>query len=227
MKATPRQAEEAVKLAVARVLLIEEPGILRDGVCALLQAGGVELVAVASNRREALQAMRQNRPQVVILDLSPPLKTGPETIQQLKRRWPQLRVVVLTLRRDTALIESALGAGADGYLHKGESRAELQLALQRVMAGKRYVRVPAEDPDLGDQHKGGERDAPVQPGALLTAREQEVIAFVARGYRTREMATLMSLSHKTVEKHRTNLMRKLGLRSAAAVAAYAIRRGLV
>ena len=201
-------------------MLVDEAGILRDGLCALLQSAGVEVVAVASNRRETLQALRQIRPHVVILDLSPTLKTGPETIQQLKRRWPHLRILVLTLRRDAALIESAFAAGADGYLHKNESRAELHTALQRVMAGKRYVRVPAPE-------HGAERDGPEQPAALLTAREQQVIALVARGYRTREMAKLMSLSHKTVEKHRTNLMRKLGLRSAAAVAAYAIRHGLV
>jgi DNA-binding NarL/FixJ family response regulator len=208
-----------------QVLLIEEPGILRDGLCALLQSVGVTVVAAAASPREALQALNQFKPQVVILDFAPALKTSPATIRQFKRRWPDLRTLVLTLRRDTALIDSAVAAGADGYLHKNETRAELFAALQRLVAGKRYLRTRAPERTAGAQ--GPVRDGPDEPVSRLTSREQEVIALVARGYRTREMAKLLSLSAKTVEKHRTNLMRKLGLHSAAAVAAYAIRHGLV
>jgi DNA-binding NarL/FixJ family response regulator len=209
-----------------QILLIDEAGILRDGLCALLQnEKGIEVIAVAANRREAMQALSAQRPALVIMDFSAAAKIGPETISQLKRRWPRLRVLVLTLRRDPQFIDAARRAGADGYLLKNESRAELFKALQRLSAGKNYLSPSAAEAMTStDSENSGHSTAVAQP-ALLTNREQEVIALIARGYRTREMAQLMSLSSKTVEKHRTNLMRKLGLRSAAAVAAYAITHG--
>src|SRR4029077_16466758 len=116
-----------------KILLIDEAGILRDGLCALLQSEkGIEVAAVASSAREAMQALPQLEPQLVIMDFSVILKTEPDTITQLKRRWPQLRVLVLTLRRDEALIEAAFRAGADAYLHKNDSRSELFTAIQRL-----------------------------------------------------------------------------------------------
>ncbi|MBS0579523.1 MAG: response regulator transcription factor [Proteobacteria bacterium] len=217
---------DARALRSMQVVLIEEPGILRDGLCALLQSVGANVVAVASSPREALQALAQFKPQVVILDFAPALKTSPATIRQFKRRWPELRALLLTLRRDSALIESAVAAGADGYLHKNETRAELIAALQRLQAGKRYLRARAAE-RTAEAAGSAMHDGRDEPVSRLTSREQEVIALIARGFRTREMAKLLSLSAKTIEKHRTNLMRKLGLHSAAAVAAYAIRHGLV
>ena len=209
-----------------QILLLDEPGILRDGLCALLQSEkGIEVIAVAGSRREAMLALTAFRPQLLIMDFSVSLKTDPPTITHLKRRWPQLRVLVLSLRRDEPLIEAALNAGADGYVLKNESRDELFTAVQRLGDGGTYVSPPALERVMSAHARTAERGP--GPSQALTNREQEVIALIARGYRTREMAQLMSLSHKTVEKHRTNLMRKLGLRSAAAVAAYAITHGFV
>ena len=210
-----------------QILLLDEPGILRDGLCALLQSEkGIEVIAVAGSRREAMLALTAFKPQLLIMDFSVTLKTDPQTIKHLKRRWPQLRVLVLSLRRDEQLIEATLNAGADGYVLKNESRDELFTAVQRLGAGGTYVSPPALERVMSAHARTAERGSP-GPSQALTNREQEVIALIARGYRTREMARLMSLSHKTVEKHRTNLMRKLGLRSAAAVAAYAITHGFV
>ncbi|TLY88803.1 MAG: response regulator transcription factor, partial [Gammaproteobacteria bacterium] len=144
----------------------------------------------------------------------------------LKHRWPEVRVLVLTVRRDEMFIETALRAGADGYVLKSDSRAELFNAVHRVASGKGYISPSALDRMVTAYAKTSDRlPGRPRPAGALTSREQEVITLIAKGYRTREMAQLMSLSHKTVEKHRTNLMRKLGLRSAAAVAAYAITHG--
>jgi two-component system response regulator NreC len=228
--AAPREASlrGGQQRSRTQILLLDEAGILRDGLCALLQSEkGIEVIAVAGSRREAMLALTAFRPQLLIMDFSVTLKTDPQTIAHLKRRWPQLRVLVLTLRRDEQLIEAALNAGADGYVLKNESRDELFTAVQRLSAGGTYVSPPALERVMNAHARTAERGGPGQPQSALTNREQEVIALIARGYRTREMAQLMSLSHKTVEKHRTNLMRKLGLRSAAAVAAYAITNGLV
>jgi two-component system, NarL family, response regulator NreC len=207
--------------------VIDEAGIMRDGLCALLESDPtIEVIATSANRRDAVQGIDTVQPHVIIIDFSTDLKGGPEIIAHLKRRWPEVRVLVLTVRRDEQFIETALRAGADGYVLKSDSRAELFNAVHRIASGKGYISPSALDRMVTAYAKTSDRlpGRPKVPGAL-THREQEVIRLIAKGYRTREMAQLMSLSHKTVEKHRTNLMRKLGLRSAAAVAAYAITHG--
>jgi DNA-binding NarL/FixJ family response regulator len=206
--------------------VVDEPGIQRDGLCALLQSDrSVEIVAATASHREALEALEGIQPAVVIIDFSADLKSGPEMIAHLKRRWPEVRVLVLTVRRDEQCIETALRAGADGYVLKNDSRTELFNAVHRIAAGKGYISPSALDRMVTAYAKTSDRKGRAHHPGTLTSREQEVITLIAKGYRTREMAQLMSLSHKTVEKHRTNLMRKLGLRSAAAVAAYAITHG--
>jgi two-component system response regulator NreC len=211
-----------------RVLVIEEAGITRDGLCALLASDdGLEVVGAATGHSAAEPDARgdTSQPHVIIIDFSSDLQSGAETIAQLKRRWPQVRILVLSLRRDDRCIEAALRAGADGYVLKSDSRAELFDAVHRIAHGKSYISPSALD-RMVTAYAGASDRLPSRAG-VLTSREQEVITLIAKGYRTREMAELLSLSHKTVEKHRTNLMRKLGLRSAAAVAAYAITNGLV
>jgi len=223
------QAVATLRRSGQQVLLIDEPGISRDGLCALLQTEGrMEVVAVAATSREAFQALASVQPHIVIMDFSAALQTSPETIRELKRRWPRLCVLVLTTRRDEQFIEAALRAGADGYVLRSDTHTELFNALEYLARGKGYVS-PAALGEMVDAYKAPTSRAGghARRRGALTMREQEVIALVAGGYRTREMAQLLSLSHKTVEKHRTNLMRKLGLRSAAAVAAYAITHGFV
>ena len=210
-----------------QILVVDEPGILRDGLCALLAAdSSLEITAATAARRDPVQGLADVQPHVVIVDFPTDLRSGPDTIAQLKRRWPEVRVLVLTVRRDEQFIEAALRAGAEGYVLKSDSRAELFSAVHRVASGKGYISPSALDRMVTAFTKTSDRSpGRPRPAGALTNREQEVITLIAKGYRTREMAELMSLSHKTVEKHRTNLMRKLGLRSAAAVAAYAITHG--
>jgi two-component system, NarL family, response regulator NreC len=229
MAAAPNGAptESAPARRKTRVLVADEAGIMRDGLCALLQSDdALEVVAATAIHLEALQTLTTAQPDVIVMDFSADLKAGPETIAHLKRRWPDVRVLVLTVRRDETFIETALRAGADGYVLKTDGRAELFNAVHRIASGKGYISPSALDRMVSAYAKTSVR-LPGRPRAAgaLTSREQEVITLVAKGYRTREMAQLMSLSHKTVEKHRTNVMRKLGLRSAAAVAAYAITHG--
>jgi two-component system, NarL family, response regulator NreC len=229
MATAPKGAptESASARRKTRVLVADEAGITRDGLCALLQSDdALEVVAATVIRLEALQALTTAQPDVIVIDFAADLKAGPETIAHLKRRWPEVRVLVLTVRRDETFIEAALRAGADGYVLKTDSRAELFSAVHRIASGKGYISPSALDRMVTAYANTSDR-LPGRPRAAngLTSREQEVITLVAKGYRTREMAQLMSLSHKTVEKHRTNVMRKLGLRSAAAVAAYAITHG--
>jgi two-component system response regulator NreC len=226
-KGAPTERESAPAHRKTRVLVADEAGIMRDGLCALLQSDDtLEVVAATAARRDAVQTLTTAQPDVIIVDFATDLKSGPETIADLKHRWPEVRVLVLTVRRDETFIETALRAGADGYVLKTDSRAELFNAVHRIASGKGYISPSALDRMVTAYAKTSDRlPGRTRASGALTSREQEVITLIAKGYRTREMAQLMSLSHKTVEKHRTNLMRKLGLRSAAAVAAYAITHG--
>jgi DNA-binding NarL/FixJ family response regulator len=165
---TGASAQSAPVRRKTRVLVVDEDGIMRDGLCALLQSDdALEVVAATASRREAVQNLTTAQPDVIIIDF----------------------------------------------------------AADLIASGKSYISPSALDRMVTAYAKTSDRPGRTRGSGALTSREQEVITLIAKGYRTREMAELMSLSHKTVEKHRTNLMRKLGLRSAAAVAAYAITHG--
>jgi len=212
-----------------RLLLVDEPGIIRDGLCALLaDTQDFEISGAIADTSLALSALEATPADILIIDLAATREAGHELIAAAKRHNPSLRVLVLTFRKDDVVIDSALRAGADGYVLKNDSRHDLFMALRSIALGRGYISpsicnrvvsgyVRARDPGRGRATQHGE----------LSERERQIIRLIATGQRTREMAEQLSLSPKTVEKHRANLMRKLGLRNASAVAAYAIANGYV
>ncbi len=210
-----------------QVLLLDEEGMLRDGLCAMLNLEEDLAVAAVIAGTQALQTLVVPvAPDLVIADFSAPAVDGPATVAAARGRWPAIPILVLTFARDDNSIETALRVGADGYLLKTDSRTELLTAINSVIGGKRYI-----SPAVFDRVVNGfvtQQGHPKQAdGEILSEREREVMILIATGLRTREIADKLSVSYKTVEKHRTNLMRKLGLRTAAAVAAYAISNGYV
>jgi two-component system response regulator NreC len=208
-----------------RVLIIDEENLVRDGVQAILELEEeLEMLGAGSGGFNAAEFAAKTSPHVVILEFAMRSHNGSEVLADLKVRWPDARVLILTCRHEDEFFEAALRAGADGYLLKSDSRAELMSAIRAVADRKRYI-----SPSLFDRAvKGylGTQPSP-QHGAPdgLSARERQVMKKIALGLRTREIALQLSLSHKTIEKHRSSLMRKLGLRSATAVAAYATAHG--
>jgi two-component system, NarL family, response regulator NreC len=208
-----------------QTIIIDEESLLRDGLCALLELEDeVEFLGAISGGADSVDIARQSGLEVVIVDFAMRAHSGPETVAAVKSRWPDARVLVLTFRREDQLIEAALRAGVDGYLLKSDTRAELLTAIRAVAEGKRYI-----SPSIFDRVVSGyvRKQPPVGQGSPdgLSDRERQVMKRIALGYRTREIALQLSLSHKTIEKHRSNLMRKLGLRSATAVATYATANG--
>lgn len=210
------------------ILVIDEDGIVRDGLCALLHSeDSLHVDGTFASARDALRTREDLRPNVVIMDFGLALKAGPQTVAHVKRRWPEAAVLVLSVSGEGPAIEAARRAGADGYVLRNDHRAELFNAIHALGERKHYIsKSVLEGPERAGRAppRAARR---TESAGLLTAREQEVVTLIAEGYRTREMAQLLSVSHKTVERHRTNLMRKLGVRSATGVVAFAITHGYV
>jgi two-component system, NarL family, response regulator NreC len=207
-----------------QVLLIDEEGLLRDGLCAMINLEeGFAIAGVISGTTALHTVSVPADPDLIVVDFGAPAVGGLETVTVARSRWPNVAILVLSFQRDDAAIESALRIGVDGYLLKTDRRAELLNAMHSVFDRKRYI-----SPSIFERVVNGfvsQPDVTRPESDHLSDREREVMKLIAQGLRTREIAEKLSVSHKTVEKHRTNLMRKLGLRTAAAVAAYAITKG--
>ena len=208
-----------------RILIVDQESLLRDGLRVLLELeDDLEMMGAIRSGDEPVDAASKTGPHVVLLEFAMPSQDGSETVAVVKSRWPEARVLVLTFRREDEFFEAALRAGADGYLLKTDSRTELLTAIHAVADKKSYI-----SPSLFDRAVSGYLGQPPasRRSAVdgLSSRERQVMRKIALGLRTREIALQLSLSHKTIEKHRSSLMRKLGLRSAAAVAAFATANG--
>lgn len=213
-----------------RLVIVDDHAIMRDGLVALLSdENDFVIVGTAGDGMSAVEAVDRERPDVVLIDLSMPRTDGAQAIRIIKRRRPQTRVLVLTFHKEDAHIHVALEAGADGYVLKDDGRAELLSALRTVASGKSYLSPAICDRVMSGYLRGFTSNK--VPGAVswdtLTTREQQVLKLIAEGYRTKDIAEYLSISDKTVEKHRRNMMRKLDLHGVSAVTAYAIENGLL
>ncbi len=214
-----------------RVVIVEDHAIMRDGLRLLLGSyPGFMLVGEAGEGQEAIRVADKFQPDIVLLDLSMPGTNGIEVIKEIKRVSGQTRVLVLTAHKDEAHVFAALKAGANGYCLKDCGSVELLTALKTVMDGKRFLSPVITTQVLTAFLEGASGGGSSQGESvfdLLSVREREVLALVAEGWHTREIAAYLSLGPKTIEKHRSNLMKRLGLHSIAALTAYAIEKGLV
>ena len=213
-----------------RVIIADDHAIIRDGLSAILDnESDIEIVGTASDGDAAVKAVGKSSPDLVVIDLSMPRTDGPQAIRKIKNRYPDVRVVVLTYHKEDAHIHAALKAGADGYVLKDDGRDELLASVRNVFAGKSYLS-PAICKRVMSGYvrsQPGESAGGIASWDQLSAREQQVLKLVAEGYKTREIAEYLSLSEKTVEKHRSTMMRKLDLHGVSAVTAYAIENGLL
>jgi DNA-binding NarL/FixJ family response regulator len=208
--------------------LVEDHTLLRIGLRSLLcNEPDLEVVGEASNGRDAIRAIADLSPHLAIMDLTMPGMNGMEAIAQIKRRYPQVRILVLTLHRAEEYIHESLKAGADGYILKDATHDELRVAIRSVLNGKTYL-----SPDISNNvvsvYLGGGKGAGF-PSAWesVTHRERQVLKLVAEGRSNKFIAEFLCLSVKTVEKHRSNLMRKLDLHNASMLTSFAIGKGLI
>ena len=211
----------------ARILLVEDHGILRAGIRALLELeGDLTVVGETSRAADAISIVASCKPQLVIMDVSLADGCGLSAIPLIRASSPDSRVLVLTAHCTDEYIRAALHYGADGYVLKEACRADLLLAVRTVLSGSRYLSPPVSAKVFSGYLKHGELDQPGDPLGV-TERERQILVLVARGVLSRHIAAELGVSIKTVEKHRSSLMRKLSLPNAAAVTVYAIRNGLL
>ncbi len=209
--------------APTHVLLADDHALVRAGLRKILEAQpGFAVVGEAADGRAALAALKEQPVDVVVLDLSMPGADGFEVLRRAKGIRPGLKVLVLTMHTSPEYVTRAVREGADGYLLKDSAVQDLVAAIQSVMAGREYYSPPVQR-ELTEMLRGGGRRA-AEP---ITGREREVLKMVAEGLSTKEIASRLDISSRTVETHRANLMRKLGLRSVARLTQYAIRAGLI
>lgn len=211
-----------------RLLLVEDHAILRDGLRALFTRDSqFEVVGEAGDGLEAISLAAQLHPDLVLLDLNLPRVNGTEVIGDLRRVSPRAKVLVLTVHKEEEYLLAALRAGADGYVSKEASSHELRIATLRVLEGHKYLS-PQVSSRVIEGYLGGRTESSGRSTLDgLTEREREVLKLVAEGHRNREIAALLCISPKTVEKHRASLMEKLKLRNTAGVVAYAHEKGIL
>jgi len=211
-----------------RIVIAEDHTILREGLRSLLTSGSeFEVVGEAEDGREAIRCVEKLKPDLILTDLSMPRMNGMEAIREIKKRSPETKILVLTVHKTEEYILATVRAGADGYLLKDSTHAELLMAVKHVLSGKRYISPGISDKVL-DGYLDGRRTLKTRTSwETLTQREREILKLIAEGYRNKEIAEELCISVKTVEKHRSNLMEKLNLHNVQALTAFAIEKGLV
>jgi two-component system response regulator NreC len=211
---------------VISVLVADDHSIVRAGIRHLIEAeSDIHLCGEASDGRELLEQVEKHRPSVVILDITMPRMSGLESLEQVRSNHPDVKTILLSVHADPRMIQSAVTLGVDGYLLKNARSSEILSAIRAVTQGGSYF-----SPQIAREIVAQIREpraASDEPFSLLSGREREVLHLIAEGLSAKEIATELSISTKTVEAHRTSLMRKLGVRKATELVRYAVRHGLI
>ncbi len=212
----------------SRLLLVDDHAVVRSGLRMLLEPeADFEVVGEAGSGREALKAVAEMRPDIVLMDIGLPDISGIEAAAEIKRLRPETAIVALTIHEDEEYFFKMLAAGASGYVPKRAAPEELLTALRAAATGEVYLYPSLAKLLVTDYlaQDSAARQAEALDG--LTDREREVLAHLADGASNGEIAETLSISPKTVARHRENIMRKLGLHSRTELVKYAIRKGII
>ena len=210
---------------VIQTLIADDHAIVREGLRRLLEAEpDIEVCAEASDGREVLDRINERQPDVVVLDISMPHLGGLETLERIRGNHPDIKVILLSVHGDGPIVQSAVTLGAHGYVLKNGRVGEVVTAVRAVTQGETYFSPPVAQ-EIVEQLRVPDRGR--DPFSLLSAREREVLQLIAEGRSAKEVAVELKISPKTVEAHRTSMMRKLGARKATELVRYAVRHGLI
>ena len=209
-----------------RIVLADDHVLLRQGLKRIIdEMAGMEVIGEADDGLKLLSLLKKVTPHMVVLDISMPNLRGLEAIHEIKNVYPDIKILMLTMHKEKEYIHQAVSAGADGYLLKEDADKELFSAIEKIRMGKMYLS-PILSEDLAGEWAGvrrGER-MPSLEFEPLTTREREVIKLIAEGKSSKEVADLLFISARTVERHRANIMSKLKLKNTADMVKYAIQK---
>jgi DNA-binding NarL/FixJ family response regulator len=208
-----------------RILLADDHAVVRDGLRRVLDsAPDLEVVAEAGDGAEAVGKALENEVDLAVLDVSMPRMTGLQAARELQRRKPELRTLILSMHDNEQYFFEALKAGAAGYVLKASADRDLVEACRAAMRGEPFLYPGAVTALIRDFLAREDTDGELEP---LTPRELEILKLIAEAHSTREIAEILVISPKTVERHRANILGKLGMRDRVELTRYAIRRGLI
>ncbi|MFI4940501.1 MAG: response regulator [Burkholderiales bacterium] len=211
-----------------RIMIVENHTLLRAGLRMLLaQDEDLEVVGESDNGRDAIKMAIKLMPHLILTDLNMPGMNGIEATRAIKMLLPDTKVLVLTVHKTDEYIHESLKAGADGYILKDATHNELSVAIHSILNGKTYLSPDISEKVINGYLKPGGLTSVASAWDTLTFREREILKLVAEGHANKHIAEFLSLSVKTVEKHRSNLMKKLNLHNASNLTAYAIEKGLL
>jgi DNA-binding NarL/FixJ family response regulator len=209
-----------------KILLVEDHIVVRQGIKALLSdEPDIEIVGEADNGREALPLVSKLQPDVVLMDISMPGLNGIEATRQIRQRYADVKVVILSMHANEEYVFQVLRAGASGYVLKQSDSSEVLTAIRAALAGGSFLSPPISRAVIDDYVHRAEARGREDDMDLLTSREREVLQLLAEGASNREIAEQLSISIKTVETHRSNMMNKLAVKSKTDLVKYALRKG--
>jgi two-component system, NarL family, response regulator NreC len=205
-----------------RILLADDHVLVRQGLRALLEREGYQVVAEASDGQEAVRLVESLHPDIAIMDISMPSFNGLNAAQEMKRYSEKTKTILLTQHDEAQYVRAALEAGVSGYVLKNQVTSELLLAIRQVSRGQVYLS-PGVSSAVVDAYRSG----PEKSKNPLTMRETRVLQLIAEGKSTKDVASLLGISVKTAESHRTRLMHKLDIHETASLVRYAVRNGII
>jgi DNA-binding NarL/FixJ family response regulator len=208
-----------------RIILAEDHVLVREGIKKIIEAfPALEVVGEVGDGPELLELLKRVAVDMVILDISMPSLPGIEATREIKKAYPGVKVLILTMHKKKEYLNNALDAGVDGYLLKDDAPKELLHAIDKIRQGMIYVS-PLLSSDLATLYVQGRRQPPTEPLTPLTPREIEIITLIAEGKSSKEIAEILFLSFRTIQNHRTKIMNKLNLTKNTDLVRYAIQKG--
>ncbi len=210
------------------MLVVDDHIIVRDGICTLLAlAGDMEVVGEAANGREGLEKVAKLLPDVVLMDIAMPIMGGLEAIRRIRKEFSETKILVLTQYDDRDHVFPAIQAGANGFVSKTAASSELTSGIRAVFAGESYLSPSIAKLFVEDYQRVALAEDSNDPYEQLTDRERDILKLVVEGHKIRQIAEMLTITPKTVEGHKTSLMRKLGIHNKLELVKYALRRGII
>lgn len=207
-----------------RILLADDHRIVAEGMRSLLEPD-FELVGIVEDGRALLAATETLLPDVIIVDISMPLLNGIEAVRQIRKTNKDVKVIFLTMHPDVTYAVSALEAGAQGYVLKHSAPSELTTAVRKALRGKTYITPLLENEIMSSRHKGSAERR--EESSHLTRRQREVLQLLAEGFLAKEIAAKLNISTRTVEYHKYQMMKDIGLKTVAELIRYAVKHHIV